>query len=977
MALNNQIKMFSVNTHAFYTDAEKVLYKKLSDERDSMKCILEWLKLTYLDSNFEDTFKTYNKKRNEYVESKKKKESEHYQYFKEIANTIKVSFKKQSKNKMTEAAWINFHNNEEKLKKNELFENHCEKNVDYIAIENSITINADALMQEIKKNKETTRALNNDVIYSVDKDGNESIKLHKQISVFTSFLTDTLGLSKDELCNDVIVVKTKTTEIMEQLVKNDFYFGEDKFIFLTSSSGQIRVKKCVFIKENVFEKHIDTLMCGLSKEIINNEGGINPNKYLSYLALCNSSCDIIEDFDIDKAIVVPDFSTEVEAEYDLIDKDTMEIIPNALESKGKIKIVHSDGCGLTLYNENNTKAYQFRMGWFKGLMIPTPYLDFCKRVNNYLVEDIYGKTWDLLKSDIQYIFSISQFKMYKYYKNTTREDGSIYYGWDKYKDAFKKYNCKAGKLNEEPDKFVNKSINYQCLQTLTDFRPDEIDRLTEPTINKILKSYTDTKSMLNTLGASDFNTKITAEQLCLKTYPALLRDFHFKDALESAVASMKKDAKGGSFIINAKSTFIAPDVYAWMECLIGKNSNPKGILESNSVYCKLFNSKKYPQLACLRSPHLYREWAIMNNIDKGSKWFCTNALYVNCNDLLSKLIMNDWDGDSSLVVADHDLINIGKRNMEGINPLYYEMGTAKPINLDNNSIWDSLKSAWKYGNIGKYSNKLTKLWNNPDPDLDIAAIICFLNNSSIDAAKTNFMPKVKNIELKQKISAIEKLKLPHFFQFCKDYDNTQVAPIGESTMDKICAKFELIDKDENGNTIKHKYLYGNDIGKFNYKNLLNNKNIKKTEIYNHFGKDIIKKYEFLNEQKNYYFKKIEESESNETEKDFTTSDIIWKHCMEQLKSINKEISENDLSDILVSYVFTGERKGQKKTLVFKLFGNIILNNLRNNIAKPLDGDNILCSCCGKPTKKKSNRQKMCPDCSDKTKAERNKNRNRK
>ena len=60
-------------------------------------------------------------------------------------------------------------------------------------------------------------------------------------------------------------------------------------------------------------------MCGLTIEKINEKGGINPNKFLSYLALSNSATDPWNDFDIDKSIVVEDFETNVQGEVDYID----------------------------------------------------------------------------------------------------------------------------------------------------------------------------------------------------------------------------------------------------------------------------------------------------------------------------------------------------------------------------------------------------------------------------------------------------------------------------------------------------------------------------------------------------------------------------------------------------------------------------------------------------------------------------------
>lgn len=65
--------------------------------------------------------------------------------------------------------------------------------------------------------------------------------------------------------------------------------------------------------------------------------------------------------------------------------------------------------------------------------------------------------------------------------------------------------------------------------------------------------------------------------------------------------------------------------------------NPKGILQKGEVYCKDFKDNK--KLACLRSPHLYREWPIRIN-NKNTEieyWFGnTKCIYTSCHDLISK-----------------------------------------------------------------------------------------------------------------------------------------------------------------------------------------------------------------------------------------------------------------------------------------------------------------------------------------------------
>ena len=153
----------------------------------------------------------------------------------------------------------------------------------------------------------------------------EYIKDKNVISIFESSLTRALDEKIDELTDDIMVVRVFYFDIIKDLILNGFVYNNEKYIYLTSSAGQIRAKKTVFIKERLWEEHKKTLMCGIDIDVINEKGGVNVNKFLAYLALTNSATVLWEDFNIDKTIVVNDFETNVFDEVDFIDDETYTI----------------------------------------------------------------------------------------------------------------------------------------------------------------------------------------------------------------------------------------------------------------------------------------------------------------------------------------------------------------------------------------------------------------------------------------------------------------------------------------------------------------------------------------------------------------------------------------------------------------------------------------------------------------------------
>ena len=566
--------------------------------------------------------------------------------------------------------------------------------------------------KEYKQNLLTELANNKEI-----RTLNKKLTDKNVVSMFESTLSRTLQIPENFLTTDLFIVQAFYFDILEDLILDGFIYNDEKYICFTASAGQIRTKKTVFIKEKYWLKYHDTLMCGLSIDSINAQGGVNINKFLAYLALCNSATDLWVDFDITKSIVVDDMETLVSGTVDFIDDVTYEITRKVMD----IPICHTDGCGMMLPKVSN-KSFMVRLPWIKGLLVPFPYDEFIKEHNaRSKVIDIYGKEWDLLKDDIQIVFTKSQFKMWKYYKD-----------WSEYQINFIKHKCQAGICNLEEDYFDNAKINYQMLQTLSNITDDELSEISSKARNDILQIGSNRKTMLKVFGVTRSNINKTHLQQAIELYPDLLCDVHCRKVLQDIKKSLVKQGRAAKFEIDCLYTFLIPDLYAFCEYLFLKDKNPKGLLDNGHVYCKLFDHGK--ELDCLRSPHLYREHAVRQNIidEVKNKWFVTNGIYTSCHDLISKLLMFDVDGDQSLVVYDDLFVQIAKRNMKDIVPLYYNMKKAGAEIISSQSIFNGLRLAYTGGNIGVISNNISKIWNSNNISLDAVKWLCMENNFTID-----------------------------------------------------------------------------------------------------------------------------------------------------------------------------------------------------------------------------------------------------
>ena len=554
------------------------------------------------------------------------------------------------------------------------------------------------------------------------------------ISVFESSLSRTIGIHQDELTEDLMVVQVYYFDVFKDLVYYSYLYKGEKYKYFTSSAGQIRKKKAVFIKESTWNKIEKTVMCGLTIEQINKNGGNNVNKHLAYMALTSSATDEWKEFDIDRCIVVDDFETNVSGIFDYIDDTDYSIT----RKTGEVPIPHTDGAGMMLPCVM-TKNTMVRLPWIKGLLGVFDFRKFVE-VNNCspIIRDIYGKEWNIIEDDIQVIFTKSQFKMARYYSD-----------WQSYKDSFKKYHCQAGLCNTEEDRIKNAKINYQMLQTLTNITDEEIDQLTKKSADRIANICTSVDTMKDILGITPYNKNMTPFQKSVKMYPALLNDTYAKDVLREVKNSLLKKYRSGKLEISGKYTFILPDFYAACEYWFGHVEKPVGLLQDKEVFCWLF--KQYDKLDCLRSPHLYKEHAVRFNIankvyegrsEKIREWFTTDGLYTSTHDLISRILQFDVDGDRSLVVADPLFVSIAERNMNGIVPLFYEMKKAQPTQINNKTIYEGLNAAFIHGNIGVYSNNISKIWNSDvfingtDDDrqeaLNCVKLLCMENNYCID-----------------------------------------------------------------------------------------------------------------------------------------------------------------------------------------------------------------------------------------------------
>lgn len=826
----------------------------------------------------------------------------------------------------------------------------------------------------------------------------------RNIAIFESDLNRCFKCKDMEHSDDIISVVTYYTEIFDSIIHNGFDYKDRHFVFFTAGAGQTRCKKSTFVNEKLLNENFNRLFCGLTPEMINAQGGMNTNKYLAYTSLCQTNTEIWKNFNIDRAIVVddieydipdqkiryiytesPDDKKQLQFLIDEIENCNIQLNEIKLKKQNRprgfkrpqteimdernlknrrkslkddiqklkskyhrseiktmpVTIPFTDGFGISL---RKIESSMIRLPFIKGLIAYCPrrkFIDWCSAnsISIHKVTDIYGKQYSI--NEIDYIFTKSQFKMWKYYNNVFDDNGNLVKtGWEVYKENFKKYNCDACRCNVERGVKLNSKTNYQVLQTLTtEMTDDDILSLASYDINCLNGIGRNIQCMLNVLGANEKkNDNMNWLQKSLLLYPEMLKDFYVKTLLKNTKDSMIKKFRSGKFNINGAYVFAIPDTLAclqyWFTDMDKSDLSKFGFVREGNVSCRLFQSNE--ELDCLRSPHLDHAHCIRKNQinDQTKNWTKSNGIYIGMKDIMSKLLMYDNDGDKLLIHNNKTIIKCAKQyqRKHGMIPNYYDMPKANPELISSDSLYNGIVMAYHHGNIGTPSNEITKIWQTLSPDsteeeiqhaINVIALRCADVNFTIDYAKTLYKPTIPK-EILEQYKVYSGKKVPHFFIYAKGKSKSNVEELSNCNIDRI------------SNVVKSNRIVFKDLlGKYSYKILMNNPQI---DIKTEKAQEVINLYKEID---NVNLRRLSHTDWDNV--DFWEQKKIYLQIQfdsNKQRELFAEIigmPEEYISDVLVKAL----QDDVNKDTLWRLFGEVIYRNIEKN----LSGTKI-CKKCG-------------------------------
>lgn len=758
------------------------------------------------------------------------------------------------------------------------------------------------------------------------------LKESRVVSVFESSFTRAAGFTVNELTEDFFIIEVYYFDVMRQIMRDGFWFNGEKYVFAWASAGQIRTKKIVMAKETLLEKILPTLMCGITEDDVNKAGGMNTAKFMVYLALASSATDPAWFIDIDHTIVIDDYETILKnREVDYVDYHDYSVTRKNMD----IEIDAIDGVGMIspeVYDRNT----MVRAPWIKGLLAKFDFKEFIREFGgSRKIIDIYGDEHDIFDEDITCILTKSQFKMWKFYSS-----------WDDYKKKFKANGCEFGYCNPERDILPHATLSYQPLQTITDFVEEDVDKLVRKSNDTLKRISSEKTTMLRVFGADPVNENKSALQEALSLYPEMLQDPYCRFKLRQIKESLVRKYKAGKLEINGRYLFIIPDMFAACWYWFVDKSDVVTLLSDGEVSCKVY---KYVDKLCLiRSPHLYREHCIRRNIDNDltDKYFDTSAVYVSTDDMITQILMADFDGDTALTIADRHFIRLAEQNLkkDDIVPLQYELKKATTGQLTSDAKIDSILATFATTLIGQYANKITKIWSNVDwaslddeerkRHLQLIACLTQESNVSIDSAKTQWFVEAPE-DVAEEIKALTNTKVPHFFVYAKKRTEHQVEPVNGNIVNLLDSKIvnpRLSFKDCN-------------FAKMNSFYLMKDPDVKVDER-------VIEKYSEVGRQYHYRL--------NIKEDDFSPSNInmVALNIRKEIEDAAPDLEWANICDILTRHLFIDHKSAAKKDLYWQICGWQVVENLKNNIEHVSKN----CEICGAKFVPGSNRQRYCVYC---------------
>jgi len=587
---------------------------------------------------------------------------------------------------------------------------------------------------------------------------------------------------------------------------------------LMASTGGIRSNRVTFIREELFDKANEILLCGMPNDM---EFEFF-SKYSAYYALANTDStpvtmprivvvkdyklDIIETFDVvTETLVKGNFRVSPITGEFIVDKatgeykrkkDRLEYDVKTIENYTEVGIKPFDGSGLVdiRFAKKISKemgldyvpsSYQFRViPGIKGNLYPVDLQEFAARYpDKKTIVDAWGQDVDLYDENgdfaIDVVLTVSQFKFFKEYDDFNAWLDTFNKELYGYKRTFNIAHV-GDKYNKLKDKTL---ISYQPLQSIT-LDTDQIKSVCQDTIDVIKDISTNVKSFLKFRGFNENDAQIPDYYKALAVNEELFYDPWMKGKIQKDIEGFKERTYRGSLYLISNYQTLIPDIHGLALHAFGEE--PIGLLQKDEAYSNYWFKKGEKKIGIVRFPHIANEWGVVNIVDPKSeenkarmdfyKYITTGIITSMYSTLPLKLNSADFDGDKVLGISGNSasfLIDEVEKQME--NTITF-IPKDKPVIVDENGeiekpIFHRINEMSEListdikgmsNNIGNVVNKISILWSMPQDELrdKYIKIMSIIGSLTIDYVKSGEKTPIP----KEVLEYIKDIPLPEFMR---------------------------------------------------------------------------------------------------------------------------------------------------------------------------------------------------------------------
>ena len=748
-------------------------------------------------------------------------------------------------------------------------------------------------------------------------------------------------------------------------------FNGEIYKRILASSGNVRNKKVIFIKMDLYDKAMEILLVGIDKDAEHKQ----LSKYNAYIGLANSDTIPVSS---PRIVVIEDFENTIEETFDIVTKDEDGNFNVKNDVKKQFTFMPFDGAGLVDVNQARKwtrelgilkklddgrevldylpSSFQFRQSiGLKGNLYIMDIKEYVKKLpkEKQKIVDAWGNEHNIINENgellIDAILTKSQFKFKNYYESFENYEEKFNKELYRYKRTFN--IAKWGNKKNEDEAM----LSYQPLQTL-ELDIDDIKELCSPTIERIKKISTDADEFIKFRGLEKSNgDRIPQYYKALKENPILFNDSYIREKVNKDIAKMKDNALKGGIIVNGNYQTLTPDLVAFMEYATGQEV--KGVVKAHEVYCKYWKEKEVKQIDIIRFPHIAMEHCLADVIEQEQeefKYINDGVIMSIWDSYLEKLGNADEDGDR--ILSTNNKLLCKRVENQKTNTILFE-NNFKLIPEDNGedeeipkiSNVDKLIEVDCNGmraSIGEVVNKISTLWSmkkseERDNYIKImmvvgCLVIDFIKTGVLETVPEEILEFLKNDDKKndkKKILKPKFLKVKYKkVEKNQNRKNKNIALVGdedtiESFNNNDCTMNRLHDyMDEELEKIKKLKAVDKDC-------LLESMRNKDINIYNETYPKILEKIkEFKEEldsitQKNSIDTEMFEYNSDKKIQQIDKYNYLYSYYRNEILSIiadNKQVNMDKLIDYII-YIFYLEEdfalKNESKDMLWNMFGS--------------------------------------------------------